>query len=223
MGRKNELTSEEKTCILLLRRINPGWSGRRIAEEVNRSTSAVYRFLRDPEGHGQSPRSSRPRKLSQWRVTRIRRLAKLKKMSAATIKTHLDLGVHRATVSRRIAEDSNLFWSKMARKPPLTSVHQTARLNFAFEHIALSAEWRRVVFSDEKKFNLEGPDGFRYYWHDLREEPATLSKRHSGGGSLMVWGAISYGGKTELVTLRGKIDSRRYQDTLADHLLLLYY
>ena len=47
-----------------------------------------------------------------------------------------------------------------------------------------------VIFTDEKKFNLDGPDGFKYYWHDLRPEPEWFSKRAFGGGSLMVWAGI---------------------------------
>ena len=27
--------------------------------------------------------------------------------------------------------------------------------------------WRDTVFSDEKKFNVNGPDGFKNFWHDL--------------------------------------------------------
>ena len=41
----------------------------------------------------------------------------------------------------------------------------------------------------KKKFNLDGPEGYRYYWHDLRKEKQYFSKRHFGGGSLMIWGA----------------------------------
>ena len=48
------------------------------------------------------------------------------------------------------------------------------------------SEYEKVIFSDEKKFNLDGPDGFSYYWHDLNKEAETFSKWQKDGGSLMV-------------------------------------
>ena len=35
---------------------------------------------------------------------------------------------------------------------------------------------------------VDGPDGFDYYWHDLRKEKLIFSKRQQGGGGVMIWG-----------------------------------
>lgn len=47
-------------------------------------------------------------------------------------------------------------------------------------HAWLHEKWDTVVFSDEKKSNLDGVDGYAYYGHDLRKEEGTFSKRHNG-------------------------------------------
>jgi hypothetical protein len=60
-----------------------------------------------------------------------------------------------------------------------------------------------VLFSDEKNFNLDGPDGWAYYWHDIRKEPQTFFSRQHRGGSHMVWGVFSYDGTTDIVFLKG--------------------
>lgn len=76
----------------------------------------------------------------------------------------------------------------MKRKPMLSPSNIEGRKKFALDHIHWTKKWRKIIFSDEKKFNLDGPDGFAYYWHDLRTEEKIFSKRQSGGGSVMVWG-----------------------------------
>ena len=47
-------------------------------------------------------------------------------------------------------------------------------------------EWQNVVFSDEKKFNLDYPNGFLKYWHANNFPEENYLTRHSGGGSPMI-------------------------------------
>lgn len=77
----------------------------------------------------------------------------------------------------------------------------------------------QIIFSDEKKFNLDGPDGFRDYWRDLRKDPLCFSKRNFGGGSLMVWGAFSSSGTLNLAFPSTRMNSLEYQQVLSNCLL----
>ena len=44
------------------------------------------------------------------------------------------------------------------------------------------------IFSDEKKWNLDRPAGYRCYWSDLRKKPKYFTKTNFGEGSLIIWG-----------------------------------
>ncbi len=79
-------------------------------------------------------------------------------------------------------------------------------------------KWQRVIFSDEKKFNMDGPDGWQYYFHELRKELLMLSRRRQSEGSLMVWVTIGYVGRTDLKVISGRINSNRYKSILAEKL-----
>ena len=70
-----------------------------------------------------------------------------------------------------------------------------------------------------KKWNLDGPDGFHCYWHDLRKEKKIFKKRQSGGGSVMTWGAFRSYGIFKLVIVSGNMDSKQYTDMLTEHFL----
>lgn len=80
--------------------------------------------------------------------------------------------------------------------------------------MAWNREWHQVVFSDEKRFNLDGPDGYNYYFHDLRKEEHFLTRHHSREGGIMVWGAISYYGTFEIQFVSSRMNANKYKEVL---------
>lgn len=98
----------------------------------------------------------------------------------------------------------------MKGKPPLSKNHKSKRFEFALEHIKWKEEWKNVIFSDEKKFNLDGPDGYHYYWHDKRVKEINYSKRVQGGGSIMIWIGLSYKSLTPVYFISTKMNSVKY-------------
>ncbi len=46
-------------------------------------------------------------------------------------------------------------------------------------------ECRRVVFTDDKRFCLDDPDGHAKFWADRRLLPDIFAERARGGGGIM--------------------------------------
>ena len=78
--------------------------------------------------------------------------------------------------------------------------------------------WHNVIWSDEKKFNLDDPDGF-YYWHDLRKEEEIFSTCPQGGGSVMIWASIGWVEKSSICFVDGRMNSNGYRELLKNHLV----
>lgn len=135
-------------------------------------------------------------------------------MSSRKIAHALGHVVSSRTALRVLKTAKFLHFAKRKPAQAIKKHHKTARLKFALKRATKNGYWKRVLFSVKKKFNLDGPDGYRCYWQDLRREPEVHSKRVSGGGSVMVWGGINWYGKTELVIFEGRQDSTKHQTTL---------
>ena len=82
---------------------------------------------------------------------------------------------------------------KRIHRPRLTMNHKENRLEYARQYQTMIAkEWQKVVFSNEKKFNFDGLDGFRKFWHAKNFPVENYSTRQSGGGFLMIEGWASH-------------------------------
>ena len=208
MGRCKMLTDYEKGRIDQLKSLN--WSNRQIAREINRDNTTVSRYIRVPSIYGSKKSSGRPKSLGKRTIKKVVKLATNKCIKSSSIKARLGLNVTSKTVRNYLADEGNLVYSKMQGKPPLKKIHKEKRMEMAFEKLRWTTEWHKVIFSDEKKFNLDGPDGNHYYWHHPDMEKMTYSKRVQGGGSAMIWIAFCYNAKTPVVFISETLKSSGY-------------
>ena len=65
----------------------------------------------------------------------------------------------------------------------------------------------KIIFTSTKKFNLDGPDSYNYYFHDLRKEAGFFNRNHFCAGGVMVCGAICYYGTCELQFVSSKMNA----------------
>ena len=95
--------------------------------------------------------------------------------------------------------------------------HKEKQLEYVCQYQTMSAkEWWKFVFSDEKKYNLDSPDGFQKYWHAKNFPEENYSTRNSGGGSLMIRWAFSSSGKLKLQFVSGRQKAADYVKMLND-------
>ncbi|KAE8903044.1 hypothetical protein PF003_g12711 [Phytophthora fragariae] len=218
MGKGPLLTDEEKGRIQGLHEAGVGV--RAIAKKTHRSPDAVLRVIRRSKNpkRGEA-RLGRPQVLSERTLRHLVRTAAKGELSATQLKDQLSLDCSTRMVRRSISAVDWLVYSKMENTLQLSAAHKTTGLEWAKAMVVRPDDWAQIIFSDEKKWNLDGPDGLQHYWRDLRQPPRQTNRRQMGGGSVMVRGGFSTAGKTELAVLVGRQASQHYIYTVSEYLL----
>lgn len=162
---------------------------REIAEEVGQCKSPVGQYLR---GFGvQKPCCKRgpPCKLSERKRRAIIRDARKGTMSARELADKHDAPVPIRRVQQILQSEPTLRWVRPKSVPHMLKRHKKQRRLWCGKMAAKDAAyWDRVIFSDEKRFLIDGPDGGFGFWHDTR----TKHNRQGGGGDVMMWAAPSW-------------------------------
>lgn len=212
--------------------VEDGRSQRYVANVVGVNQSTVSRAMTRYTETGEyerRPVQGRPRATTPA-DNRFVTLQALRRRHVTARQLQHDLAVTRNThvcseTVRSILRGVGIRARVSATAPRLTRQHRVARLAFAREHMHWTVEdWANVLFTDESRFcqyasdrriPVYRRDGERYSQCNIRPS------RNFGGGSIMVWGGISFWGRTELVVLeRGTVTADRYiRDILAEHVV----
>lgn len=209
---------------LVLELIAQGYSTAQISSHLKVAKNSVKNI--EKRGCIQQKRKiknklGRKKKLTKTFERRISRKIKQNPfISARKLQIELDIPLHVSNLKKNIK--SLKFARKKIKKAPFLSQKAKAqRVEFAVKHLRKS-HWESVFFADEKKFNLDGPDGYNYYWSHInfKKERFKYLKSATKAG-VMIWGCISVFGGCELsiIPTGVKMNSIKYQDLLTESLV----
>ena len=103
-------------------------------------------------------------------------------------------------------------------RPPIRSVYisppaVTKRFNFTKFHLDQHNDFKNVVFSDESWFVL-GKNS-RWVWVDMHQiTDKVLQNKVAHPPKVMIWGAVGYNYKSDLIIVKGTLNSENYIDQI---------
>ena len=184
MGLRKDLTEAEKSIII--KEIAKGKTTESIAERINRHVVTVTRFLQNPAKR--KPRSDRGvrKSVSKWDMNQLRRI--LRKMPGATSESVFkEAGLPDVPKTTRNRILGNLGSIKsMIKRPALTPRHKRLRMEWSKKY--MKTDMKLVLFTDESRASLDGPDGWAKGWVVNGDNCPKRMRRQQGGGGVMIWG-----------------------------------
>jgi hypothetical protein len=140
---------------------------------------------------------------------------------------------HGINISRRTVSNVLHKFGYVARikkkKPRLTDSQKKARFQWAKKYSTWTIEeWKNIIWSDESKFNVLNSDRKEYYWTNNQGQITKESVKPTlkfGGGSIMVWGCMTWKGIGFSCKIDGNMDADLYSQILKGELIdtIKYY
>ena len=139
-----------------------------------------------------------------------------KKVTTTKIIANCNLDISQATCWRTL--NRNGFKCHKSRQQILlTKKHREARVNSITDWLTQAHNWHETVFSDEKRFSLDGPDS--WYTYTKGSDTGIRQIRQCEGGGILVWAMVMPNGLISHHFIRGKFKASDYLNLLKEKVI----
>lgn len=185
MGQKKDLTSKEGEKIV--KYLGRGYTTLRIAKMLGRDHRTIKLFVMNGKklkrGHFKGHRVVSKKDMALLKLEMVRNPLS----SSAQIFKSVGLEhISKATRCRILREIGSVKMSQT--RPPLNMKHKEKRLAWAKKY--LKHDFSTVIWTDEMRATLDGPDGWARGWIQAGAKAPTRLRRQQGGGGVMIWAGL---------------------------------
>lgn len=133
------------------------------------------------------------------------------KVNSSKLIKSCELSASRFAVGRHL-KSLNMKYKIVKQTIQLKAHDKSERLRLAKKWLIENHPWDRTIFSDEKWFSYDGPDGWMTYVYP--NEEIERPKRQKRGGGIMVWAMIQPNGLISYKFLHRNFRSQDYINLL---------
>lgn len=139
-----------------------------------------------------------------------------KKVNSSKLKVECNLNVSVRTIQRHMKR-SDYKYTKLKSQIYLSKKHKEERVKIISQWISRNHDWGKTVFTDEKRFTLDGPDDWRTY---IKENECNVrQRRQCHGGGIMLWLMVLPNGLLAYRIIKGSFKSVNYINLLNEMVL----
>lgn len=194
---------------------------KQISETYKISKKTIYQlkngFIPKPRG---KPKQYSESKLNSQCKLAVRKVKKTKcKVSAVKILENISEDVSLRSLQYFLKENNDFKLRNIKKKIILNDKNKQQRVKIITSWFNEGIDFNKVIFSDECRFSLDGPDSFLTWDLFDGSDDGNREKRHSGGGGIMVYGLIGSDGFFKLIRVDGSINGEKYLSLMRDTIL----
>lgn len=213
------ITSEKRTEIINAIRMKLDTES--IMKIFNVSRNSISRIKNGHHNIRNGKSSSYDKRILQGQVKKA--ILKLKKLKIRITARDILQNIHEELSLRTLQKflrSSDIFQLRnIPKKIVLNDYQKSTRVTAIKSWLKSNIDFNKVIYSDECRFSLDGPDYFLSWQLHNDENSMFRSLRAFGGGSQMIFGYINVHGLLSIKFIDGTIDSEKYLSILNDEVI----